>query len=139
MFTLPLAPEKMTRVGQGPVSSTFLGIPTSYDDEIIMKLLWTRNSQNIDQDGRVLVTDNTNRAVVINVNFDFTQREYTILYKTFSDVFQSLGALKSALSPFFQPLFILLPLYFLYHLANITRDSSRNQTRLEFMDMLKTA
>lgn len=78
LFGLELQPEFYVHKGQGSVNSSIFGIPTSYNDRISSKLLWSKAS-DINEDGRVETRSKFNSTKqIVTLNFAFTQRRYTL-------------------------------------------------------------
>ena len=57
--------------------------------------------------------------MIANVNFDFTERQYTLKFVGFSDILAKVGGMRSSVLPIIGLLLPLLGLYFLMALADI--------------------
>ena len=63
-----------------------MGIPTAYNDKRIDRVLWDKPDV-LDEDGRLPLRDRFNSSKqIVNLDFDFTHRRFTVLYTTFDDV-----------------------------------------------------
>lgn len=74
--------------------------------------------------------------MTISLDFDFTQREYTVTFITFWDIFAEIGGLKAAIMPLVQLFVPFWILFFLISLSHIIKDASAEKAKLEFIELL---
>jgi hypothetical protein len=84
-------------------------------------------------------SSNINNVMLINIDFDFTQREYIIDFLTFWDVFTDIGGLAASFGLIVYWLTFFIPLGFLITLATIIKESTHTKAVNEFRDMVKLA
>ena len=60
--------------------------------------------------------------IVMQLNFDFTQRVFTYNYYTFSDILSRIGGLQGSIMPLLAQIAPLFVLYFLYKLCKIIKQ-----------------
>jgi hypothetical protein len=117
-----------------------LGIPAfpiKHGDKEWFYLDWHKNVQNIDENGLVEINPTyRNSDMVVSLDFDFTQREYTVTFVTFWDIFAEIGGLKAAILPLVHILVPFWILFFLISLSHIIKDASAEKAKLEFIDLL---
>ena len=120
--TLKLKPDRYINKGMGNVSSSFLGMPLTHDDEVVNKLIWGK-PKTLNEDGRLFLRDEFKSSThIVNLMMDFTHRRYTVSYVQLGDVLSKIGGLRS--------FFVLLPglyiplimLNFLVRLATIIKE-----------------
>lgn len=75
----------------------------------------------------------------MNIDFDYTQRHYTITYYRFMDMFADIGGLAATFAIFVAFLTFFIPLGFLSALGHITKKNSTKKAMDEFEMMIKVA
>lgn len=113
----------VTQVGKGDeVIESYFGIPFQYSNLVTNRLLWTRSTK-YDENGEENVrSKRSSNTLIMPIDFDFTQREYTIKFFDFWDILAKIGGLRAAIFPFFMFFMPLLVLYFLIELSTITKE-----------------
>lgn len=114
----------------------FLGFPTVYGDKLINEITWGQ-PKVLDEDGRLILREkySSNRQVV-NLEFDFTHKRYTISYVTWSDVLSKIGGLRSVILPFIEFFIPLLMLLFLVELITIVQEQTKKTAVTEARKVL---
>lgn len=96
------------------MKSSVFGIPVVYSDIVTNRIIWTRSTK-YDEKGEALKRGKMKgNALVMPIDFDFTQREYTKKYFDFGDVLSKLGGLRASIFPIFG---WFTPFYVLYFLV----------------------
>ena len=118
----------LTKVGKGSeVATSVLGVPITYNDDVERKIIWTKSTE-YDENGEANIRDKrSSNTLTMPVDFDFTQREYTLKFYDFGDILAKIGGLRASIMPFFLFFAPLLVLYFLIELAKITKTNTEKQ------------
>lgn len=125
------------------VTKSLLGIPYSFDDNVIWELLW---KQTIVRDDdfftpiRFMVPDEqiNGTDIISNIDFEFTERVYNIHFFGVIDILSQLGGLRASLMPllgFFIPFFTI---HFLYQLATIIQNSMKDKYHESANNLVQT-
>jgi len=127
-IVLRVKPEMLTKVGKGSeVATSVLGVPITYNDIVERKIIWTKSTE-YDENGEANIRDKrSSSTLTMPVDFDFTQREYTLKFYDFGDILAKIGGLRASIMPFFLFFAPLLVLYFLIELAKITKANTEKQ------------
>jgi hypothetical protein len=142
LMTVTATPINNTLVGKGPPSYKFLGIPITNSDLEVTDIVWKKNMMNINKDGKVQKRDKANEfnsTFYLNVDFDFTQRHYTITYYKFLDLFADIGGLAASFAIIVSLATFFVPLGMLMTLAAYIKQNSRKKAVDEFKQLIKVA
>lgn len=84
------------------------------------------------------VDDESTRAdVLVNLDFDFTQRYVEIRHYTFKDVLIQIGGLKAIVEPALAAILPIFAVTFFFRLANIIKRKYENRMRMEIRNFFK--
>ena len=117
------------------VKTSIFGIPTAYEDFIVTNITFKKNL-NINVNGRVPIHDGTyykSSDVIVMMDHDFIEREFTIKYIEFSDIIIQIGGLAASLTPILAalaPMFIIL---YLSTLSEVIMDKNKNIFKKEIL------
>jgi hypothetical protein len=76
-----------------------------------------------DADGKFGIRDSFNSSTILmQLNFDFTQRVFSYNYFTFADILSRIGGLQGSIMPLLGQLTPLFMLYFLVKLCEIIKE-----------------
>lgn len=109
------------------------------NDIVYKKLIWSK-STDYDENGEANLKaggdSSSSNTLVMPVDFDFTQREYTLKFYTFDDILAKVGGLRASIMPilaFFAPLLVL---YFLFELASIIKENTEKTAAAECKNLV---
>ena len=86
-----------------------------------------------------LSSDSNQTSVIVNVNFDFTEKIFTIEYVGILDIMQRIGGLYSSVWPIMRFLNPFLALAFLIALCKIIRENAKQLYQREVIIFLRLA
>lgn len=105
-----------------------------------MQIIWKKATSNLSPDNFILLKPEYDTSTIaINLEFDFTERVFTLHFFTFGDILSIVGGLKASIDPLFTsitPIFVLL---FLIQLSYILRDKMELNYRDEHLELLTVA
>lgn len=116
----------------------FLGfLPTSFEDIIEYKVNWGR-AFDMDADYRIPNSLDVNQtSVIIMINFDYTEKIFTIKYTGVLDIMQRIGGLQASIMPIMRFANPWLYLVFLIALCRIIREKAQDMYKNEILTFLK--
>lgn len=123
-------PEIYTKKGV-KVATRIFGIAIAYEDEVINFVNWLKNTNEDELKYSVLRSKYESDTIFIQMNFDFTRKEFVVHYFGVFDIMSKLGGFKASIGPLlaaFSPFFVLL---FLISLSWIMKQSFRHQMAVE--------
>ena len=138
-----LQPEK-TMYKDKLVTRRFLGIAVSWADSQTTFLIWKQTQVRNDEQltpVRLLLPGETVKSttIVSNIDFEFTERIYTVNYYTFLDMLSSVGGLRASLEPFFHLFIPLFTAYFFYTFAGIVQRKIAENREQKTLELIETA
>lgn len=124
-----------------------MGIPTEYYDLEVENVTWWKSQ--VQDDGGQVPTRTLGKneeynatlgsKIISNIDFDFTERIYTLKYFDIRDIMSILGGLRSSIIPLVAFIVPLLTLHFLYNLAIIIDDKITVDKQNEMIKMINIA
>ena len=135
---LDILPEIYTKKGT-KVTTQIFGIPVAYGDDVINIVNWLENTNVDERKYSRLRSEYVSDTIFIQMNFDFTRKEFVIHYFGVFDIMSKLGGFKASIGPLvniFAPIFILL---FLISLSWIIKESFRRGMVMEVRQFIHLA
>jgi len=112
------------------VKSSILGIGISFESNYYKRVDWTGEAL-LNKDLRVPLmpqSEVNGTDMIANINYEFTERQYTLNYVGIGDILKQVGGMRSSVLPIIGLLLPFLGLWFLMLLADIiVRRSTKNQ------------
>ena len=108
---------------------SILGFPLSFENKTYKQINWG-GAKNLDVDLKVpLKSKDMVRSsdMIANVDYDFTERQYTLHYYKITDMLKSIGGIRSSVLPIIGLVLPFFGLWFLMLLADIiVRNATKN-------------
>lgn len=122
---IKLTPSDFLLKEARPTFSIF-GVGLVFENVKYKELMW-EGHPIVDIDGRVPLKPQgavNGSSMIANINYDFTERQYTIEYVGINDVLSRVGGMRSSVLPIIALLVPYVSLYFLVLLADIIREAA---------------
>jgi hypothetical protein len=137
---LTLTPSTFVEKDKTTTFALFGIIPLSHESRTYKMVDWTGETKN-NKDLRVplkpaALVNGTD--MIANINYEFTERQYTLNYFGFKDILATVGGMRSSVLPIIGLLLPFLGLWFLMLIADIIiRNAAKNQ-QAELFKLAKT-
>ena len=125
---------------QNKVTGTIFGFPIHFEDWAYKTILWTgaKNTNKDAEVGKKPANERNGTDMLANINFDFTERKYTVTYFGIGDLFSKVGGMRASVLPIINLVIPFLSLWFLMMLADTIVWSADVRHIEELVNFIKT-